>query len=211
MTKVMVVDDEPNVIFVVKKMLEREGYEVIGANSGEECLELLNLEKPDLILLDIMMPWLSGWDVLEEIRKNEKLKSIPVVMFTIKAPSPDMIRNKNFEGLVGYIVKPFSGDSLKSSVRNTLNGFGEAMGAKERLEDIGKDVAEEYERVAKAEMIHTNLLSLLNDIFEERKKDGSLDDIQSFEDVIKSEIDLIDSYKSKRKEIEKILDSLKDQ
>ena len=207
--KVMIVDDEPNVIFVVRKMLEREGYDVVGANSGEECLELLKTERPDLILLDIMMPWLSGWDVLEEIRKNEKLRSIPVVMFTIKAPTPDMVRNKNLDGLVGYIVKPFTGNSLKSSVENTIKGVAGAKSAKDRLAGLGKDMAEEYENAVKAEMIHTNLLSLLRDIFDERKKDGSLDDIQSFEDVINSEGALIESYKNKRIEIEKLLKSLK--
>jgi two-component system response regulator VicR len=69
MTEIMVADDEPDIVYVIKAMLEKEDYEVIEAYSGEECLEKLEAENPDLILLDVMMPGLDGWEISKIIKE----------------------------------------------------------------------------------------------------------------------------------------------
>ena len=83
--KIMVVDDNPDILKSVREIFEKEGYAVTCVNSGNECLELLdNSEKPDLILLDIMMPDISGWDTFIKIKKKLSCKKIPIVFLTAK-------------------------------------------------------------------------------------------------------------------------------
>ncbi|RLF43701.1 MAG: two-component system response regulator, partial [Thermoplasmata archaeon] len=106
--KIMVVDDEYEVADIVKKMLESEGFEVIIANSGEEALKKLEKERPDLILLDIMMPGMDGWETLKKIKSNEKFRDIPVSMLTALPLTPDDTKDKPINSIENYIVKPFS-------------------------------------------------------------------------------------------------------
>ncbi|MBI5253599.1 MAG: response regulator [Euryarchaeota archaeon] len=83
-------------------------------------MEKLKAEKPDLILLDVMMPGMSGWDVLREIKGSEELKSIPVVMLTSIDPSEEVILSKEFEELTDYIIKPCASESLLTKVKNVF-------------------------------------------------------------------------------------------
>jgi len=198
----MIVDDEPNIVFVVENMLRRNGFETTGAYSGEECLNKIEKECPDLVLLDIMMPWQSGWEILDEIRKKEKVKDIPVVLFTIKPPSPDSLKDRNFEGIVGYIVKPFTNDSLITSVDRALGGISELSEIRRKLSIVDAEIAKEYDRIVKTELLHTNLLGLLKDLLKEKRKYSSKDEIKRFEDVIESESKLLKSCKSKKLELE---------
>lgn len=89
----MVVDDELGVLRTIKLALESEGFEVIEASSGKECLEKLDGEKPDLILLDVMMPKIDGWEVCKKIKENEKTASIPVVMLTVLSMDKHKLRS----------------------------------------------------------------------------------------------------------------------
>lgn len=109
--EILVVDDTPEMIDVVQAVLESEGYKVDGANGGKECLEKLKKKRPDLILLDLKMPGMDGWDVLREIRKNKETKSIPVMMYTTvdKNPDEDMLKER---GVDDYIQKPFDMENL---------------------------------------------------------------------------------------------------
>lgn len=111
--KIMVVDDNPDVIFSVKNGLEAlsEDYDIKGVKSGEKCLELLQTETPDLILLDIMMPGMSGWKTFDKIKENAAWKSIPVVFLTART---DRVA-KNAGGFLGedYIEKPFDINDLQ--------------------------------------------------------------------------------------------------
>jgi CheY-like chemotaxis protein len=84
MIKILVVDDEADIRFVIGKMLEREGYEVLEADSGENALESLKETIPDLILLDVMMPGIDGWITCKKIKSGDETKNIPVVMLTAK-------------------------------------------------------------------------------------------------------------------------------
>ncbi len=118
-SKVLVVDDEPANIFFLKGLLKEEGYLVTTASDGRECLDNLNVNKPDVILLDIMMPDISGIEVLEKIQENIKLKDIPVIMVTAKTESLD-VEEALDKGAVEYIRKPIDEIELLARLRTTL-------------------------------------------------------------------------------------------
>ncbi len=117
MTKIIVVDDDPDLLFVVSKFLEKEGFEVVCFESGEECLEKLEKNKPDLILMDIMMPGLDGWETTEKIKSNPATKDIPVVMLTVKGEREDKLKSFHETKCDGYIVKPVDRKELIKVVR----------------------------------------------------------------------------------------------
>ncbi|RMF89335.1 MAG: response regulator [Methanobacteriota archaeon] len=206
MSTIMVVDDEADTRYVVRQLLEKEGYTVVEAADGETCLQLLKEKKPDLVLLDIMMPGLDGWGVLGMMQSDPELRSIPVSMFTVKPLTPETIRKKEVEGLVNYIVKPFSKDGLVKSVGQTLEALSQAEEEKAGLELLDRSVADEYEALTRQIILHQNFLSLFKEVLRQRKEDGSMDDIQSFEDVIKSESMLIEGYMARKREIEKLIE-----
>lgn len=91
--KIMVVDDEPEVIRLVRNMLGKEGYQVIEAHSGQECLDKLRKEKPDLVLLDVIMPGMDGWEVCKRIREDERTRDTRVAMVTVKSEDKDKIKS----------------------------------------------------------------------------------------------------------------------
>ncbi|MBI5252816.1 MAG: response regulator [Euryarchaeota archaeon] len=117
MARIMVVDDEPDILFLTGIMLKKRGYEIIEASSGEECLDKLKKEKPDLILLDIL--GVGGDKILEKIKNDEKFKSIPVVMFTVVKEEKI---GSMFEcaGYDAYIEKPFERDKMLATVQSLL-------------------------------------------------------------------------------------------
>ena len=117
--KIMVVDDEPDILFTVGQMLELSGYEVIKAVDGKECLEKLSEHTPDLVLLDIMMPEMSGWDVAAKIKENPSWNNIPIIFLTAKGDTMSV----GMGGLASedYIVKPFNVKDLKNRVEQVLN------------------------------------------------------------------------------------------
>jgi CheY-like chemotaxis protein len=201
----MVVDDEQDTRFVVKQVLEKDGHSVVEVESGEECLKKIRERKPDLVLLDIMMPGLDGWQVLGEIQRDFALKALPVTMFTVKPLTPETLRKKEVEGLVNYIVKPFSKKGLLESISRTLESLSKNRVTREKLEEVDFDLAEEFENLSRLLILHKNFLSVFNDVLKCRKEDGSMDDIKSFEDVIKSESMLIDSFTERIEELERLI------
>jgi len=116
--KVMVVDDEEDIRISVSQVLEICGYEVIEAENGFDCLKQLEQGRPDLVILDIMMPGMSGWDVAARIKENHEWSAIPIVFLTAKGD--DMSRGMG--GLMSeeYIVKPFDVVKLKICVERIL-------------------------------------------------------------------------------------------
>lgn len=103
--KIMFVDDETDVVESVKSILKKGGYGVVTAYSGKECLKKLEYEKVDLILLDIMMPELDGWDVCAKIKENKKTEKIPVIFLTAKTDS--ISKGVGRLASADYIEKPF--------------------------------------------------------------------------------------------------------
>ena len=119
MKKIMVVDNEPDIVDLTRTVLELGGYNVITANSGEECLRLLDKEPVDLILLDIMMPGMSGWDVFNRI--NKKTKGIKVAFMSVLEISEKRKQVLLDEGLADYIMKPFDKETLLNRVDKIVN------------------------------------------------------------------------------------------
>ena len=119
--KIMIVDDNPDIILSIKSGLEivTSDYEIIGAESGEKCLELLETETPDLILLDIMMPEMSGWETFDKLKGNASWGKIPVVFLTVRT---DRVA-KNAGGFLAedYIEKPFDIDDLHQRIKKAFN------------------------------------------------------------------------------------------
>ncbi|MFH1836904.1 MAG: response regulator [Candidatus Omnitrophota bacterium] len=117
--KILVVDDEPHIIMMVKSRLAANGFDVVTANSGLEGFEIAKKERPDLIILDILMPEMTGLEALEKIKSTEETKNIPVIMFTAKGQSDD-IEKAQEGGAADYIVKPFSPLVLLEKVKKAL-------------------------------------------------------------------------------------------
>lgn len=118
--RVLVVDDEPDVLLLCRVNLEFEGYEVLEAADGTEGLELARQQRPDVILLDVMMPQMDGWQVLEELKDDEELRDIPVVMLTARVQNEDQIRGWS-SGAAEYITKPFSPLALSQVLEDVLH------------------------------------------------------------------------------------------
>lgn len=119
--KILLVDDDPGIRTSVKCGLEElnADFDVVSVENGEECLNYLKNKKlPDLILLDIMMPVLDGWDTAAEIKKNEDWSKIPIVFLTAKAD----FNSKNYGGIVSehYVTKPFDNLDLKNVIEESL-------------------------------------------------------------------------------------------
>lgn len=112
--EILVVDDEPDTIKLVKTILESDGYTVTEAYSGSECLEKIKTEHPDLILLDIMMPDMSGWDTYDQIRERDK--NMKVAFLSVIQVSNERKEKLISEGLSDYITKPFTADELLKRV-----------------------------------------------------------------------------------------------
>ncbi len=118
--RIMVVDDEPDICKLLKRVLETEGFAVITASSGAECLAKLRSEKADLLLIDFFMPGMSGRELLEEIRKDSKLKNTRAAFITA-ATFGDMGMEKLRKlKALDYIQKPFDNDDLIARVKRML-------------------------------------------------------------------------------------------
>jgi two-component system phosphate regulon response regulator PhoB len=117
--RVLVVDDEPDIIALVAYHLARAGYRVSTAANGLEALQAAREEQPAMILLDLMLPELSGFQVLERLRSDRALADIPVLMLTARREEPDRVQGLSL-GADDYLVKPFSPQELVLRVRNIL-------------------------------------------------------------------------------------------
>ncbi len=118
--RVVCIEDEPEMIDLVRLILGRKGFEVIGANGGVEGLETVRTERPDLVLLDLMMPDMDGWGVYQQMKADEELRGIPVVVVTAKAQSIDKVLGLHIAKVDDYITKPFGPQELLESVEKIL-------------------------------------------------------------------------------------------
>ena len=117
---ILCVEDEPEMIDLIRLILGRRGFEVKGATGGVEGLQMKKKKKPDLILLDLMMPDMDGWEVYQQIKADEKTRGIPVIVVTAKAQSIDKVLGLHIAKVDDYIAKPFSPQDLLSSVEKVL-------------------------------------------------------------------------------------------
>jgi CheY-like chemotaxis protein len=206
MSKILIVDDEPDIVSIVGQILGNAGHEVVGAGSGRAALEKLEAETPDLILLDIMMPELDGWQTLGMIRKKDGLENVPVSMLTAKPLTPETAARHDMEWLVDYIEKPFSKDSLIKKVNYNIIEDLDRISEKKRklLSVVDEETATNYEISARLERLHKNIIATLKKGLSRADQPLEAADIH---EAIASHRASIDLYGSQRESIEKNLDS----
>ena len=117
--KILVADDEPNIVISLEYLLRREGYTVLVARDGREALELITRERPDLVLLDVMMPHKSGFEVCQEVRADESLQSVKILMLTAKGRDTDQAKGLAL-GADAYMTKPFATRDLTQKIASML-------------------------------------------------------------------------------------------
>jgi DNA-binding response OmpR family regulator len=136
-TRVLVIDDEAPIRLLCRVNLEAEGMEVLEARDGPGGLEQARAERPDVILLDVMMPGLDGWAVAEELIDDDATRDIPIVFLTARAELRDRARGLELGG-VDYVTKPFNPTELASLVRRLLERVRAGESAELRSEKIAE-------------------------------------------------------------------------
>jgi two-component system alkaline phosphatase synthesis response regulator PhoP len=118
---IVCIEDEPGVIELIRLILERRGFKVVGAVSGVEGLEAVRQVKPSLVLLDLMMPGMDGWEVYRRMKADAIMKTIPVIIVTAKAEGIDEVLAKHIAKVDDYIKKPFSLQELMQAIERVLH------------------------------------------------------------------------------------------
>jgi DNA-binding response OmpR family regulator len=117
--KILIVDDEPNIVVSLEFLMKREGFEVSAVSDGDEAITALQAEVPDLILLDVMMPRVSGYEVVDFVRADPRLAAVRIVMLTAKGRESEVAKGLAI-GADAYVTKPFSTKELAMQVRELL-------------------------------------------------------------------------------------------
>ncbi len=120
MALVMIVDDSPTEVHVMKTALEKHGFETVAAADGSECLELAKRVRPDLILMDVVMPGVNGFQATRTLARDPSTQSIPVVMISTKSQETDKIWGLR-QGAVDFLVKPVSANALVAKAQEVLS------------------------------------------------------------------------------------------
>jgi len=131
--KILAVDDEKHIVRLVQVNLERAGYTVVTANDGKEALQKVSEEHPDLVVLDVMMPYMDGFEVLQNLRRNPSTRDIPVIMLTAKAQDADVFKGWQ-SGVDCYLTKPFNPMELLSFVKRIFDSMEGGPGGDKRYE-----------------------------------------------------------------------------
>ncbi|MCX6685550.1 MAG: response regulator [Methanoregula sp.] len=162
MYTILVVDDSPFIVDVFVTMLERGGYRTVAAYGGEECLEILKTVTPDLILLDIMMEPMDGWESLEKIKENQSTKEIPVLMLTAKQLTPAEAQEYGIY-IEDYVLKPITHRELYDAIEHVLNRRQALKSDADVARQSGFDdqVISEYARLSKSIDVNNRLLKIL--------------------------------------------------
>jgi two-component system alkaline phosphatase synthesis response regulator PhoP/two-component system response regulator VicR len=131
--KILVVDDERHIVRLVEVNLTRAGYDIVVAYDGIEALEVVKKEKPDMIVLDVMMPRMDGFEVLKKLQADESTQNIPVIMLTAKAQDADIFKGWS-SGVSSYLTKPFNPRELLTFVERIFQSIEEHGGTEQ--EDV---------------------------------------------------------------------------
>jgi two-component system, OmpR family, response regulator VicR len=119
--KIVYIEDDPEMIDLVELILSRHGFDITGAHGGRQGIDVVHQKSPDLVLLDLMMPDLDGWDVYQQLKADEATANIPVIVITAKAQSIDKVLGLHIAKVDDYISKPFRPQELLDSVDKILN------------------------------------------------------------------------------------------
>lgn len=124
MPRILAVDDEPNIVRLIQVNLERDGYTVETANNGAQALAKIRNNRPDLLVSDVMMPEMDGFELLANVRRDPMLADLPVIMLTAKAQDKDVMEGYT-RGADMYLTKPFNPMELKQFVKRILSSVSE--------------------------------------------------------------------------------------
>lgn len=162
MYTILVVDDSPFIVDVFVTMLERGGYRTVAAYGGEECLEILKTVTPDLILLDIMMEPMDGWETLEKIKENPVTKEIPVLMLTAKQLTPTEAQEYGIF-IEDYVLKPITHRELYDAIEHVLSRRQSLRSDMDRARQSGTDpdMVSEYAQLSKSIDVNKRLMKIL--------------------------------------------------
>jgi len=162
MYTILVVDDSPFIVDVFVTMLERGGYRTVAAYGGEECLEILKTVTPDLILLDIMMEPVDGWETLEKIKANPQTKDIPVLMLTAKQLTPGEAQEYGIY-IEDYVLKPITHRELYDAIEHVLTHRQSIKSDMDMARQSGfdTDIISEYARLCKSIDVNRRLMKIL--------------------------------------------------
>lgn len=127
--KVLVCDDERHIVRLIQVNLERQGFQVVTAFDGKEGLEKIRSEKPNLVVLDVMMPYMDGFEVLKALRREKDTENLPVIMLTAKAQDKDVFEGYHY-GADMYLTKPFNPMELVTFVKRIAAGNDDGGGSK---------------------------------------------------------------------------------
>ncbi|GAB4361594.1 MAG: hypothetical protein Kow006_32480 [Gammaproteobacteria bacterium] len=118
---ILIVDDEPNIVLSLEFLMKKEGYQVYTAQNGEEAMTIIREIKPDLVLLDVMMPRMDGYEVCEAVRQDAELESVRIIMLTAKGREVERQKGLSL-GADDYITKPFATRDLVEKVSEFMEG-----------------------------------------------------------------------------------------
>jgi two-component system, OmpR family, response regulator VicR len=118
--RIVCIEDESEMIDLIQLILNRRGFEVVGASGGQEGLQMVRDMHPDLVLLDLMMPDMDGWEVYQQMKAEESTRNIPVIIVTAKAQNIDKVLGLHIAKVDDYIAKPFGPQELVESVERVL-------------------------------------------------------------------------------------------
>jgi CheY-like chemotaxis protein len=164
MERILVVDDDESVAQMIETALLSRGYSVETATDGRECLEKVKLFDPDLILLDVMMPEMNGWEVLEELEKQGLAENTRIAMLTVKTLSKKDIHRKGFHRLLHYIRKPVTMPKLFKEIIRILSEERQVEAGSELLSQaFSKEFANSYQQLFKNANRHKRILSTITD------------------------------------------------
>lgn len=125
MPRILAVDDEPNIVRLIQVNLERHGYQVETANNGAQALAKIKANRPDLLVSDVMMPEMDGFELLANVRRDPSLMDLPVIMLTAKAQDKDVLEGYK-TGADMYLTKPFNPQELLAFVKRILSSGGDS-------------------------------------------------------------------------------------
>ena len=159
---IMIVDDSSFIVDGLVAILNRKGYKPLPAHSGDECLEILKTTLPDLILLDIMMEPMDGWETLDRLKSNPATKGIPVLMFSAKKLSPSEAQEHSIS-IDDYVTKPVNPTQLMESIQRIFSRRNDVKGEALVAQNAGVDKAliDEYTALRTSVEVDKNLLIIL--------------------------------------------------
>lgn len=137
--QLLLIDDDPNLILLVKDYLEFRGYQVVTAENGREALDILEAKTPDMIICDVMMPEMDGYAFVQHVRENPKTDWIPVLFLSAKGQSQDRVKGLN-TGADVYMVKPFEPEELVAQVESSLKQASRLIQHQSKNSDTGPKI-----------------------------------------------------------------------